>query len=517
MDTRNRLITTVVAILLIGVTETHARQNWVQDFSGTMQIDGVVTMNSSEAHLYVLSETEGLTVFRTYPDSLQWLYRSTGMQQRGDQLQADIRFAYIYGSSRRLTIVEPTSVLGVYSSTVLPARPLSVQRIRNYLYIVLENSGVGRLSLESPESVDSDPEILFSSVIGSDRVTDIQSHLNNSLYVLMNSGRLEIFRLSEANDRLQHEQTVELSQPLENLFLADNELFGTTSGGEIFRINSDFALELMANVEDAISQLELWNGMPVVRTVSGIVWTGSDWQSIQPWKMNSSAGNHIALVKEQLWISEFNQVYPVLRASSDPGEMTGSPEFLNLKDVGDIVLPYPRPLILPLELESENREESVNFTYRSDFQNAGIRGGSLYWQPTANQIGRHEVLVVATSASGQVDSTRFTVDVRPFNTPPRFTPLQQLTIPVGEEFIVEINAVDPDGMNQDLIRYIGVDMPQGTSLNETTGTINWTPTIRQVGEFEFQVIATDQYGAAAQQNISIRVVETDREAEAQID
>jgi hypothetical protein len=111
----------------------------------------------------------------------------------------------------------------------------------------------------------------------------------------------------------------------------------------------------------------------------------------------------------------------------------------------------------------------------------------------------------------------FSVDVRPFNSPPRFTPLQPVTINVDEEFTLEINAIDPDGMDPDLIRYLGVDMPDGASLNEKTGEFKWTPNIRQVGEFEFQVIATDQFGAAASRDIEIRVIETDPDQEADLD
>jgi len=70
-----------------------------------------------------------------------------------------------------------------------------------------------------------------------------------------------------------------------------------------------------------------------------------------------------------------------------------------------------------------------------------------------------------------------------------------------------ISAIDPDGINQSLIRYLGVDMPDGAQINETTGRFRWNPDERQVGEHTFRVIATDQYGAAASQDYTINVVE----------
>jgi hypothetical protein len=54
-------------------------------------------------------------------------------------------------------------------------------------------------------------------------------------------------------------------------------------------------------------------------------------------------------------------------------------------------------------------------------------------------------------------------------------------------------------------------MPEGARLNEKTGVFTWTPSIRQVGNHKFRVIATDQYGAAASQEFEITVVEIDEE------
>ncbi|MDX1585862.1 MAG: cadherin repeat domain-containing protein, partial [Balneolaceae bacterium] len=108
-----------------------------KDYTTTMEIPSVIAMESSPAHLYVLSNSEGMVVFRAHSDSLQWLYSSTGMEQRGNRVTADIRFAYLFGYNRRLTVLEPTSVLGVYSSTLLPEKPLDAQRIEQKLYLAL--------------------------------------------------------------------------------------------------------------------------------------------------------------------------------------------------------------------------------------------------------------------------------------------------------------------------------------------------------------------------------------------
>ena len=167
-------------------------------------------------------------------------------------------------------------------------------------------------------------------------------------------------------------------------------------------------------------------------------------------------------------------------------------------------------MLLPLELEGDFPVDNVQYVYQSDVENAKIRGNGFYWQPQANDVGTHEFKIVATSSDGQVDSTSFTADIRSFNAPPRFSPVRPVTIPVGESFTLPVKATDPDGMNPDLIRYLGVDLPEGSRIDEHTGRFTWTPTARQVGENKFQVIATDQYGAAAQTDIMIRVIEVTR-------
>jgi hypothetical protein len=136
-----------------------------------------------------------------------------------------------------------------------------------------------------------------------------------------------------------------------------------------------------------------------------------------------------------------------------------------------------------------------------------VRGNSLFWQPSASSTGRHQVIVSATTPNGNSTQTTFTVDVKPFNSPPRFTPSREQSLPADERFELQISAFDPDGTHPNLIRYLGVDLPSGATLNEQTGVFSWQPTVRQVGDHQFRVIATDQFGAAASQDYTMQVID----------
>ena len=118
----------IMLVLAFSFIPCFVSAQWAQDLS-MFEISNVKAIEASTAHLYVLSEDEGMAVFRIKSDSLQWLYTSSGMQRRGNYLDSDIRFGYLYGDNRRLTVLEPTSVLGVFSSTYLPTIPLGVALI----------------------------------------------------------------------------------------------------------------------------------------------------------------------------------------------------------------------------------------------------------------------------------------------------------------------------------------------------------------------------------------------------
>ncbi|MFW6348638.1 MAG: cadherin repeat domain-containing protein, partial [Cyclonatronaceae bacterium] len=68
-----------------------------KDTSHQLEIPKLRSLAASDLHLYALSESDGLVVFRVHADSLQWLYSSESMQRRGNRLQADTRFAYLTG------------------------------------------------------------------------------------------------------------------------------------------------------------------------------------------------------------------------------------------------------------------------------------------------------------------------------------------------------------------------------------------------------------------------------------
>lgn len=510
-----RILSFFILILLTSKGKAIAQNQIVQDFSRLLEVPNIVTIEASTSHLYVLSETEGMAVFRAYQDSLQWLYTSSGMQRRGNVIEADIRFAYLYGNSKRLTVLEPTSVLGVYSSAMLPSNPLGVARLQNNLYVALNSDGLGRLSLESPESVDSEVEIIAHEVIERADVLDVASSTNtNQLFVLTNDAHIHVFTLSD--DKFEFESSVVLRTQVNNIFLDEGLIWGATSAGDIFEVNANGLGKNLGNVEDNVVDLVSWKNHVLARTASSLVWKSTNEQGFKIWKNDSFAKNNITKSSNTVWMNSYNKLSPLtIGSAGEDLSQTQVAELgaLKLKPIENIILTYPTPLLMAIEFENDYPPSDVEITTRSSVQNLSLQKQGLYWQPNPNQVGLNWFTIVASNTKGEIDSTRFTVDVRTFNSPPRFSPVRGSSIAINDPYEITFNAIDPEKPNSSLIRYLGVDLPDGAILNERTGNFKWTPTERQVGKTTFRIIATDEQGAAASQDVTFTVLNITRDGQ----
>ncbi len=485
-----------------------AQESLVLDYSQLMNIPEVSAMEASETHLYILSEQDGMAVFRIKPDELQWLYTSSGMQRRGNQLSADVRFAYLNGDTRRLTVLEPTSVLGVYSATYLPSKPLATARLQNKLYIALGNEGLGFLSLDTPETIDSD--ITTATEVGQNvAVLDIAaSAKTNQLFVLTGNSKLEVF--TSRDNQLSFNQSLNISEKLADLFIDGDRLWGTNANGEIFEITANGLGRKTGSVGEPVQKILHWKDYIFIRTATGKLWYAKEQDTLIPWKTDSKAGNYIAKSGDQLWIVENNKVAKIAISSVIPASTNSPRGPFKIKPVPNQILTYPNSLLLGFETENGHSASDVEFTIRSTNSNALVKKQGFFWQPSPSQIGMNWFTVVAANSKGDIDSTRFTVDVRSFNTPPRFSPVRVSTIAVNEPYSIQIQAIDPEKPSSALIRYLGVDLPEGASINEETGMFTWTPRKDQTGEFTFRVIASDQLGAASSQDITLTVMDIQR-------
>lgn len=512
---KNRFLHSAIILLVTFssfiVTKAEAQPALVKRPGFALKIPNIVAMSSSPTHFYVLSSTEGLVVFRAYQDSLEWLYSSQNMQQRGNTIVSDIRFAYLFGNGRRLTVLEPTSVLGVYSSTTLPAAVEDVHRMGLNLYLAMDSLGIGKISLKTPDAVDSSLSFVIPQTNMGVRPSIIDLEGNRDRLLALGNNHL-IYTYTADKGNLKPDKQIRVRDDISHIFLLQNELLGSTNDGHIYGIKQDGNTISYFSVKEPVSSISKWNNWYVIRTHSGNLWLGSENHKVFEARSDSGAGNLFTVNKSQLWVSEYNMINrsDIQENASQTPAGSGTTD-LKIKPIPNMVVPFPHPVILALQTEGNYPIKKLTFNYQSHVTDAKIQGAGFFWQPGASDIGLHTFTIVATSDDGQVDSTSFKVQIRTFNEPPRFSPVRPQSVPVGQAYQLNFNAIDPDGQNPHLVRYLGVDLPDGAHIDEKTGLFTWTPTNQQMGKNSFQVIATDQYGAASSQPVELTVINASSE------
>ncbi|WP_206758537.1 putative Ig domain-containing protein [Nostoc punctiforme] len=131
------------------------------------------------------------------------------------------------------------------------------------------------------------------------------------------------------------------------------------------------------------------------------------------------------------------------------------------------------------------------------------QSGALRWQPQADQIGKHTVVVRLTDAYGLYVAQEFTLTVNGVNTPPQIASTPVTRAAKNQAYTYTVVATDPE--NDQLTFALG-KKPAGMTIDEN-GTIRWTPQVSQVGQQEVEVLVTDAQGAVTSQTYKIEVSE----------
>lgn len=488
----------LVSILL----QTASYAQFVKDNSYVLEFPDIVDIAATPLHFYVLSEEDGLIVFRNKGDSLIWMYNTEGMSQRGRSIKADARFAYLIDDNNRISVVEPSSILGVFSSNKMDVRVQDVARLEDHLFVAALGRGIQSLSLTSSGRFAELPKSVFKPSGTFEEISMLHSD-GIQLFALSTKPALYLFEAQD--DSLVLNQIINLKEPLNCFFLDETTIYGVTKNGDFGAVRADGSVGRLFKVDPAVNRIlkveqDFW-----FRSPNGKIFVAPEGKSIITFRETNS-GNLMTASKNHLWVSEFNRLQKIIQEPlSDSVSSSTLPKSLLLKPVENRIVSYPHPLIMAFATEEMWPPDQIQFYVRHPISEIDVAGKTMYWQPQASQIGRHQLTVIATTNNGLSDSTIFSVDVRPFNAPPRFAPLRPVTIPMNEPFELPITAIDPDAQHKNLIRYIGVDLPEGANLDEKKGVFSWTPLPQHEGEHRFQVIATDQFGAAASMDVKVLV------------
>lgn len=473
-----------------------------------MRVPEVAALSGSYTHLYVLSSEEGLAVFRATPDSISWIFTSDALINRGNVLVSDARFGYLFGSGRRLTVIDPTMPQALYSATTLPSQPLGVARLGSVLFLAMGREGIGSLSLAAPDAVDESFSKLSGDMGANESILGVAPGTNR-VFALGSTGTIYPFIISSGNP--VQDAPVATGLPVTSIHGSGNAFLLSTDAGDLYSWMRGELPRPLGNVEEPVSDAYAWNEGWLVRTDAGQVWLAhAEGDSAITVKLrdNRSAGNYITVNKATAWISEFGRI-STLSAASIPAPTSGGSERageVRIAALPDLSLPYPQPVLASFSL-ADGSQQRINWFARHHRTGAvRVRGNAMIWQPSTSDIGTNEFTVIATNSIGQSDSTTFRVNVRQFNAPPQLIPIRPVSIPVDEEYRLQLSGMDPDGTDSELVRFSGVNLPDGVRLDSQTGLLRWTPTDKQLGRHVLQIITSDQYGASMSNEIILNVI-----------
>ncbi|MBL3616339.1 MAG: putative Ig domain-containing protein [gamma proteobacterium endosymbiont of Lamellibrachia anaximandri] len=139
--------------------------------------------------------------------------------------------------------------------------------------------------------------------------------------------------------------------------------------------------------------------------------------------------------------------------------------------------------------------------------------GDLNWTPGAGDLGANVVMAQVNDNAGLSDAKSFTIDVvapvvpPPANEPPQLAPIVDQTVTVGNALAVTPTANDPD-VGDSLTLSLPL-APAGLTL-AAGGTLQWTPTVDQVGSHDVTVQVTDGSGVVAVQSFIVTVIAVNR-------
>ncbi|MBN1804520.1 MAG: tandem-95 repeat protein [Sedimentisphaerales bacterium] len=113
--------------------------------------------------------------------------------------------------------------------------------------------------------------------------------------------------------------------------------------------------------------------------------------------------------------------------------------------------------------------------------------GTLSYNPNADFFGNDEFTYTVSDNKGDSDTAKVIVTVTKSNDAPKIVSSPVVAIPIGTQYIYDVNAVDPD--LTDTLTYSLITKPDDMTIDSETGLIQWRPT--DLGENEIVVQVAD--------------------------
>jgi hypothetical protein len=148
--------------------------------------------------------------------------------------------------------------------------------------------------------------------------------------------------------------------------------------------------------------------------------------------------------------------------------------------------------------------EEITFGDNSSLFNIDPLSGEILFTPTQEQVGVYDIQITATDAAGETDIKNFTLEVKDAEDPPILDPIPEQSGTEDIPFSLTATAFDPDIPYGDELRFSD-DSPL-FDINSSTGIIDFTPTVRDIGVHTVTITVTDRAGENSSQQFTFTIM-----------
>ncbi len=169
------------------------------------------------------------------------------------------------------------------------------------------------------------------------------------------------------------------------------------------------------------------------------------------------------------------------------------------------------PLSISLSASDADAEDAGKLTWSASGLPSGASidpaSGTISWTPNFLQAGEYTITAKVTDSGDLSAEQQVAVNVTNVNRAPEFMPVSPQTFREGQSGSFSVSAGDADTDNT--LSYSCSDLPSGASLDENSGTINWSPEFDQAGTYTLNFTVSDGE-AEATTSVAVTVEDVNR-------
>lgn len=152
-------------------------------------------------------------------------------------------------------------------------------------------------------------------------------------------------------------------------------------------------------------------------------------------------------------------------------------------------------------IDNDGDSLSYSFAVSPSGMTIGKDSGLILWQPTEEQSGIHNVVLVVSDEKGATTDQVFEIDVTIRNQIPEIYSSPKTTATEGQTYSYQVLASDNDG---DQLNYQLVQSPKMMTI-DTFGLVEWAPGFTDSGSYAVSIEVSDSHGASATQEFLLVV------------